>query len=233
MAYCVHCGVKLGEGERACPLCGTEAKDPTTPFDESAPKRFPVRTSEQTLKVSRRYAISLLSLLLLVPAGICLLIDLIGGGITWSLYPAGVLVLTWIAVSMPLLIRRHRLYSTILITGVTLAGYLYLVEQVTGTQGWFLPVVLPALALAIAMMCLTVWVVRGKRLRLLRLMGLLLMEVGLLCLAIEGLCMLQGSAQAFTWSPFVIIPCFFIALVLYVISRSAALSTELKRRFHF
>lgn len=233
MAYCVHCGVKLGEGERACPLCGTEARDPAAPVDEAAPRRFPVRATEQTLKVSRRYAISLLSLLLLVPAGACLLIDLIGGGISWSLYPAGVLVLTWIAVSMPLLIRRHRLYSTILITGVTLAGYLYLVEQVTGTQGWFLSVVLPALALGIAMVCLTVWVVRGRRLRILRLTGLLLLESGLLCMAIELLLMLNGKTGALTWSPFVLVPCAFLALVLYVISRNAALSTELKRRFHF
>lgn len=235
MAYCVHCGVKLGEAEKKCPLCGTEAHDPAEPIHEDAPKAFPVRTLEQTLLINRRYAISLLSLLLLVPAGVCILFDLLGGeGISWGVYPAGVLVLIWIAVAVPLLVRRHRLYSTILITGTTLAAYLYMVEAISGRRGWFLPVVLPALGIAIAMICCMVWLTRSKRVRLLRLFSIGLAFIGLLCFAIEMLCVHSGIGPAtVSWSPYVIIPCLFLALLLYVISRSGPLSAELKRRFHF
>ena len=31
MAYCVHCGVKLGAGEKRCPLCQTPVYDPAEP----------------------------------------------------------------------------------------------------------------------------------------------------------------------------------------------------------
>lgn len=234
MAYCVHCGVKLGEAESKCPLCQTEVFDPAEPFDDDTPKAYPVRNLDQTLLASRRYAITLLSVLLLIPAGLCLVIDLISGGITWSVYPAGVLVLTWMAVVVPLLMKRHRLYTTLLITGAALAGYLYMIEQLSNTEGWFLPIVFPAMALFMAMICFTVWLIRSKRLRILRLVGVILMMAGTLCLFIEWLCVrAAGLGQSLSWSPFVVIPCFFVALLLYVISRNGPLSTELKRRFHF
>lgn len=235
MAYCVHCGVRLKEGEPRCPLCGTEARDPKAPAAGSPAERaFPVRTPEQTLQLSRRYAITLLSLLLLVPAALCVGFDLIGGGgIRWSIYPAGVLALIWIAVTVPLLFRRHRLYSTILITGGTLAAYLYMVALLNGDTSWFLPIVLPSLLLAIAMICLTVWLIRGKRLRLLRLAAAICIQIGLLCLCIELLCVRAGMGASLSWSPYVWVPCLFFALLLYVISRNGPLSAELKRRFHF
>lgn len=233
MAYCVHCGVKLGDAERTCPLCGTEANDPREPFDEEKPRAYPVRTIEQVLKINRRYTITLLSLLLLIPAAACVVIDLLTGGMSWSIYPAGVLVLIWIAVDVPLMIRRHRLYSTIVITGATLAGYLYMVEALSETAGWFFPIVLPALSIAIAMICFTIWLVRSKRMRILRLLAVGLIEVGLLCFAVEMLCLRAAGTGTLSWSPFVMMPCFFLALLLYVISRSGPLSAELKRRFHF
>lgn len=234
MAYCVHCGVKLGETETKCPLCGTEAHDPAAPPKEDSPKVYPVRTLEQTLLVNRRYAMTLLSLLLLVPAGVCVLADWISGGVSWSIYPAGVLVLIWIAMAVPLLIRRNRLNSTILITGATLAGYLYMIELLSDTGGWFLPIVLPSLALFLAMVCFTIWLIRKKRLRILRLVAVMFMEVGLLCAVVEALCALYIVGHvALSWSPYVMAPCFFVALLLYVISRNGPLSSELKRRFHF
>lgn len=232
MAYCVHCGVKLGQSEASCPLCGTEAHDPAEPFDPSVPKPFPVRTLEQTLLVNRRYAVSLLSLLLLVPAALCVVIDLLSEGISWSIYPAGVLVLIWIAVTVPLLMKKHRLYSTIVITTATLAAYLYMIAMLSQTES-FLPIALPSLALSLLMTCFTVWLIRSKRLRLLRLMAVIFMEVGILCFVVELLCVYAGASAAITWSPFVIMPCFFLALLLYVISRNGPLSSELKRRFHF
>lgn len=232
MAYCVHCGVKLAESETKCPLCGTPVCDPSAPESEPAPKPYPVRSLEQTLLLNRRYAVTLLSLLLLVPAGLCLLIDALSGPLTWSIYPAGTLFLIWIAVAVPLSLRRHRTYLTLLITGAALGGYLYLLERLSGGS-WFLPIVLPSLGLALALLCLSAWLILNKRVRLLRLLAIVFLQIALLCFAIELLCVHVGVSARIGWSPFVIMPCLFVALLLYVISRSGPLSTELKRRFHF
>ena len=79
MAYCVHCGVKLGAGEKRCPLCQTPVYDPTEPEKPAAPKPYPVRTPEQELKRSKRFLLTLSALMLLAPAGLCFVIDPIDG----------------------------------------------------------------------------------------------------------------------------------------------------------
>lgn len=234
MAYCVHCGVKLGGAEPRCPLCGTKVVDPQEPRDENAEKPFPIRTPEQTLKANRKYAVSLLSLLLLLPAAICLVLDLLTDGLSWSIYPAGVLALVWIVFAMPMLLPKHRMYSTILITGAALAGYLYMVEQVSNTPGWFLPIVLPALALFVAMICFTVALVRKWKVRVLLVAAAAISQAGLLALFVELLCIGYGvGGPSLSWSPYVLIPCLFVSLLMFVISRNRPLYDEVKRRLHF
>lgn len=231
MAYCIHCGVKLSDAEPKCPLCGTEAVDPIKPVDPPTPKPFPIRTPEQTLKLNREYAVTLLILLLLLPAACCLLLDFLAGGISWSIYPAGVLVLSWIIVAVPLILPRHRLYSTILITGGALAGYLYMIEHLSGTSDWFMPIVFPALLVFIMMVCVCVALVRKFHAGTLLVITVALLEAGILSLMVELLCENQGAALS--WSQYVMAPCFFIALLLFVISRNRTLSEELRRRLHF
>lgn len=233
MSYCVHCGVKLGDMEQKCPLCGTEVIDPASPFDPEAPKPFPVRTPEQTLTINRKYTLSLLSLLLLMPALLCLLLDFINDGISWSIYPAGVFVLIWIVFAVPLLIKRQRLYSTILITGAALVGYLFMIERMSATTGWFFPIVLPALLLFISMIIFIVALIRKWRVRLLLVMSIIFMLLGLLVLAVEALCVWYGIGERIAWSLFVISPCFFIGLLLFIIYRNQTLYSELRRRLHF
>jgi len=231
MAYCVHCGVKLHDAQPKCPLCGTESVDPVKPRDPDIPVPFPVRTPEQTLRVNHKYAVTLLSLLLLLPAAGCLLLDLLSGGITWSIYPTGVLALSWIVVTVPLLMPHHRLYSTILITGGALAGYLYMIERLSGGSDWFLPIVFPALMIFVVMICVCVALVRTHHARPLVVIVTALVEIGVLCFVIELLC--GGFDIALSWSILVMTPCFFMAVLLFVISRNRPLSEELKRRLHF
>ena len=231
MAYCVHCGVKLHDAQPKCPLCDTEAVDPQKPYDASIPKPFPVRTPEQALRISRTYAMTLLSILLLLPAAGCLLLDILAGGISWSIYPAGVLALSWIIVTVPLLLPRYRVYSTILITGGALAGYLLMIQRLSGASDWFVPIVFPALALFIVMICVCVAMIRKYHARRLLVLAAALVQAGVLCLSVELLCV--GLGAALLWSQFVMAPCFFMALLLFVISRNRALSEELKRRLHF
>lgn len=233
MAYCVHCGVKLDDAETRCPLCGIEAFDPLSPRAQDIPKPYPARTPEQTLMMNRKYAISMLSLLLLIPAGLCLLLDLLGGGVSWSIYPSGILVLCWITVIVPLLMRKRRTYSTIFVAGTTLSGYLFMIERLSNAPGWFFPIVLPALALSLAMICFTIALVRKWKVRALAVFAAALAQVGALCLAVEVLCARHAGGQALSWSPYVITPCVFFALLMYLIGRDRLLYEEFRRRFHF
>jgi hypothetical protein len=234
MSYCVECGVKLGEAEEKCPLCGTVVQNPIHPYSPRTPKPFPVRTQEQNLQMDRRYLLGLISMAILLPAALCVVLDLFfGGGITWSVYPVGALVLLFAALAVPILVKKHRIYVTIAIDTLVLLGYLKMVELLSKAEGWFTPVVFPVIIMA-ALMALGVTAsIRQHLIRELAIPATILTLVALLSLTIELLVSSQVLKQLqLAWSPFVILPCGFIAFMLYLIQSNKPLREELKKRLH-
>ena len=109
MAYCVHCGVKLGGAESCCPLCGTPVIDPSDMDRTPAEKAFPPHTPEQKITISRRFLISLYTMTMLIPAVLCLVINLLlSGQVTWSAYPAGALTLLYIGALVFTLTAKYK-----------------------------------------------------------------------------------------------------------------------------
>ncbi|MBR3107480.1 MAG: hypothetical protein IKH30_09895 [Clostridia bacterium] len=235
MAYCVHCGVKLGAGEKRCPLCQTPVCDPAEPVRPAAPKPYPVRTPEQELKRSKRFLLTLAALMLLAPAGLCFVIDLlITGGITWSSYASGALIMLFVSVAVPLAVPKYQAYFAIATSFLCLNGYLFLVERLSGSVRWFFPIALPALALAAVIITLITMLWRRGWLNKLTLLGLSFAGVALECLSIEWLhSAAYEMTGGFVWSPFVLAPCLFIALSLFFINGNRSVREEVRRRVHF
>ena len=235
MAYCVHCGVKLGAGEKRCPLCQTPVFDPAEPERPAAPKPYPVRTPEQELKHSKRFLLMLAALMLLAPAGLCFVIDLlITGGITWSGYASSALIMLFVSVAVPLSVPKFHAYSAIGTSFLCLNGYLFLVERLSGSVRWFFPIALPALTLGALIVTLITVLWRRGRLNKLTLLGLSFMSCALECLAIEWLhSAAYEKTGGFVWSPFVLAPCLFIALSLFFINGNRSVREEVRRRVHF
>ena len=235
MAYCVHCGVRLGESERRCPLCGTPAMDPNDPLPSDAPRAYPVRTPEQELKRSKRFILLLLALVLLLPSALCLVIDLlVGGGLSWSLYASGAMILLFITAAVPLAVPKFRAYAFVITAFISLNLYLWMAERVSGSEGWFLPIAFPALVLAAGQLTGMILLFRRGVLNKLTLAAAALLAVSAECLAIEGCCILaEGGGRPFIWSPFVLAPCVFVALALFFINANGAAREEVRRRVHF
>ncbi|MDY3278937.1 MAG: DUF6320 domain-containing protein [Eubacteriales bacterium] len=235
MAYCVHCGVKLHEGEKRCPLCGTVSIDPNEQPASDPGRTYPVRTPEQDLKRGKQFFLVLEAVLLLVPAGLCCLIDLLtGGGIHWSIYTLATLVSLFLVSAVPVLVPKYRTYSTIGIGFVVLSGYLLFIEHISGTSGWCLPVVIPSLALAAAMLTVILALWRGGRLNKVTLLGAGFAAVAVECLAIEWLLSRSLTGRmALAWSPYAVAPCLFIAVVLFFINGNRSIREEVRRRLHF
>lgn len=235
MAYCVHCGVKLHEGEKRCPLCGTVSIDPNAQEAPAPQRTYPVRTPEQDLKRGKQFFLALEALLLLVPAGLCSLIDLLtGGGIHWSIYTLATLVSIFLVAAVPVLVPRYRTYSTVGVGFVVLSGYLLFIEHFSGTSGWCLPVVIPSLGLATAMLLLILALWRGGRLNKVTLLGAGFAAVAVECMAVEWLLSRSLTGRTtFVWSPYAVAPCLFIAVVLFFINGNRSIREEVRRRLHF
>ena len=235
MAYCVHCGVKLGESEQRCPLCNTVVLDPAQPRDPDAPRPYPKHTPEQEIRRSKRFLMLLCGLLLLLPAVLCLLVDLLAGsGLTWSIYSSGALALLFLAAAVPILLPRHRVYASLAIDFIGLSGYLKMVETVSHSGNWFWPIVFPSLFLATVMLAHLVIAYRKKKLNKLTVLGMLLLDIALECVAVEMLCCLHvGLPLQFHWAAYVAAPCIFLCLALFYINSNRALREELRRRVHY
>ncbi len=235
MAYCVHCGVKLGDGEKRCPLCLTPVYDPSEPQRPSAPRAYPVRTPEQELKRNKRFLLFLAGLMLAAPALLCLVIDLLlTGNITWSGYASSALILLFAAVTAPLLVDRYQVYVTVGASFLCLNGYLFLVEKLSDSGVWFFPIALPAISLFALMLTGIILLYRRQTLNKLTLIAASFAAVALECFAIEWLiAAANGRSGVYIWSPFVLAPCIFISLALFFINYNRAVREEVRRRVHF
>ena len=235
MAYCVHCGVKLGEGEKRCPLCMTPVFDPSEPQKPKAARAYPVRTAEQELKRNKQFLLNLAGLMLAAPALLCLIIDLLlTGGITWSGYASSALILLFMAVSVPLLVDKYQVYVTVGTSFLCLNGYLFLVEKLSDSGIWFFPIALPAISLFALMLTGIILLYRRQRLNKLTLIAASFAAVAIECFAIEWLiASAKGMSGIYIWSPFVFAPCIFISLALFFINYNRAVREEVRRRVHF
>ena len=235
MAYCVHCGVKLGDGEKKCPLCMTPVFDPVEPERPSAPRSYPVRTPEQELKRNTQFLLVMAALMLAVPALLCLIIDLlVSGGVTWSAYASSALILLFAAVSVSIWVDRYQAYAVVGTSFLCLNAYLFLVERFSNSGTWFFKIALPAITLFALMLTFIILMYRKQVLNKLTLIAASFAAVALECVSIEWLlAAANGSKDGFIWSPFVLAPCMCISLALFFINYNRAVREEVRRRMHF
>lgn len=234
MAYCVHCGVKLGESEKRCPLCSTIVLDPLQPPDPFAPRPYPVRTPEQQLRHNKKFFLVLACLILLLPSILCMMVDLLlGSGVTWSIYPSGVLFLLFAGIAVPLLAKKWRTYISLGFNFFTLSAYLFLVERLTGGQ-WFFSYVFPSLGMFLIILLLPILLFQWGKLNKLTLLAACIAGIAVGCLGIEWICDVVANGKTFfSWSPFVSAPCIFVSLVLFFINGNRSIREEVRRRLHF
>lgn len=189
--YCVNCGVKLGDAEKSCPLCGTAVFHPDIPHPRGEPlypaDRFPAP------QVSSRGGQIILTALFLIPLMICVQCDLlVKGSITWSGYVAGALVMAYTVLVLPRWFRRPNPVIFCPVNFAVAALYLLYISIATGGN-WFLSFALPVTA-GVGLICTAVtallrYLRRGRLYifggALIALGGFMLLVEFLLCITFE------------------------------------------------
>ncbi|MGI6125315.1 MAG: hypothetical protein ACOYIG_14295 [Acetivibrionales bacterium] len=138
MAYCVRCGVELQKGLKSCPLCDTEVLLPDeqgmeeglVPFSERIPRNVRPRVN---LTPSRSFIV-LATFILLVPLLVTLIIDFTANRtITWSFYPITSLILLWILIAYPYLLKGHTAFQVITMDILSIAVFLLSLDLYSGS----------------------------------------------------------------------------------------------------
>ncbi|MGM9603801.1 MAG: DUF6320 domain-containing protein [Faecousia sp.] len=142
--YCMNCGVKLGEGEEKCPLCGLRAYHPDlerTPGPSLYPREWHAPEAERS---SWRY---LLTVFFIVAVSACLLVDLLlEDSVTWSGFVLAGLLTGYVLLVLPLWFARP---NVVVFLGIdfTAVGLMLLYIDLAVQGGWFLSLAFPVTAM--------------------------------------------------------------------------------------
>lgn len=197
--YCIKCGVRLADGEKACPLCGTAVYHPDLTVREGErlyPKNeYPLPEKNAHLPQIIVTAVFLLTLFTV------LLCDIqFSGGISWSGYVMGALLLVYVCTVLPSWFKDP---NPVIFTPCGFAAVgLYLMYINIAMQGdWFLSFALPVTGgvclIVTAVVTLTRYLKRGR----LYIFGGAILALGAFMLLIEFLMSITFSEVKFIgWS---------------------------------
>jgi len=230
MSYCVNCGVKLKNHVSSCPLCGTEVISPANPANHAVKKTVPRQRKNQEDSFDKNLWIKLVSIILAVPALLSITINgVFGNTLTWSLYTAASLGIAWVWLVSPFLYQRNIAQRWIIIDTIALLGFLYLIEHLSASHGWFFPLALPITLFFTVLLLTLVILIRKKVLRELHIAASLFTAVGLFCVFLNGVIYFYIlRVFRLDWSLLVLIPCIAFALIAIVLQRRRWIVDELK-----
>jgi len=233
MPYCVNCGVELNQNARKCPLCATIVVHPARLEQENVRAADDPKPIDDIGAFDKKLWIKLVSIILAVPVLLTLAIDgVLMDGISWSLYVAASLLLVWVWMTSPFYCKPNCYGIWITINAVALLVYLFFVEFMSGTLGWFLPLALPVtVSLYISVLLLT-RLIRRKIIRELQIPALVILTMGFLSMVINASISLYklGKIQL-GWSLLILIPAMAIAAIGFVLQGRRWIVEELKHWF--
>ncbi len=228
--YCIKCGVKLGDTEGKCPLCGTVPYHPDITRIEIDPL-YP-KNQHPVTQVSKIGALIIISGgIFLLPFIVSLICDLqLNGGVTWSGYVMGALLLTYELAVLPTWFKKPNPVVFFPCGFLAIGVYLLYINAVTGGD-WFLSFAFP-ITCAVGMIISTVvtllkYAPRG----VLYILGGMFIAFGLLMPLIEYLIFITFDiVSKVTWSFFPLAALALVGglLIFFAICRPARESMERK-----
>ena len=226
--YCIKCGVELADTEKHCPLCGTTVFHPELTQKEASPAYPPYRKPKQ--RINRRGVLFLLSVIYLILAAQLFVCEFsIFNQFHWSLYAVGGLIVSYVAVILPMWFYHPNPVIFVPCDFVAAALYLWFIN-VLSNGIWFLTFALP-LTLAVgllvtAILALTHYLRRGK----LFIFGGASVLVGLLIVMLEILLWITFSLKFYFWSVYPLIGFVLLGIALIVIGVCRPLREALTKK---
>ena len=228
--YCVNCGVELKSSEKVCPLCKTMVFHPDIPSPEGE-KLYP-EFSAPVRRFNRFGTLFILTFIFLIPALICLMIDLrLNEHMVWSGHVIGGLLLGYVISVLPFWFKHPN--PVIFVPIDFSAVILYLLYICLATHGrWFLPLAFPIAGIAglliTAVVTLCRYLKRGK----LFIFGGFFIGLGIYCVLIELFVKITFSGARFAfWSLYPLAACILVGLFLIAIGVCKPLRSSLDKRF--
>ncbi|MCR5088050.1 MAG: zinc ribbon domain-containing protein [Oscillospiraceae bacterium] len=226
--YCVKCGVRLQDGVKSCPLCGTPVWDPSPDGREPhyPSDYYPKHYSESLLPL----AVILTAFTFVLIAATLIVCFNLYHSLSWGGYVVFGALLVYIVFVLPLWFRCANPLVFIPVCHAAAAGYVLYICLKTGGH-WFLsfamPMVLLSLFLTMALYCLLRYVKHGRYF----IIGGFVIVLGGVTLLIEFFEHIAFGLAMFRWSPFSAGCCVLIGILILLVGTIRPLREEFDKRF--
>ncbi|MDD4295864.1 MAG: DUF6320 domain-containing protein [Ruminiclostridium sp.] len=136
MAYCVKCGIELEHNIDSCPLCSTPVYFPDN-TEESSQRSYPERMQKSKTRhvnlVPSKTFVYLMTFVLVIPAIVCLMVDIrSSSGLSWSFYPVASLLLIWVLMAYPALMKHYSFMKVLTIDIYSIVLFLISLDLYSG-----------------------------------------------------------------------------------------------------
>lgn len=234
MSYCVNCGVELDPSLKSCPLCNTPVINPNELKHEASVSPYPIQRGQVEL-VKRKDLGILLTIVVLATSLTCILLNLlVFPKSPWSILIAGACVILWTLMVPFVIYRRLPIYLYLLLDGLAVGLYLYMLTFLTRSDSWFFRVALPILILVCALMELVTVLLRHLPTSILADALYLFIAAPVLCIGIEIIVdLFLTDTIALSWSMIVLTVCVIIDITLITVISRSRLRDAVRRRLHF
>lgn len=234
MSYCVNCGVELDASATKCPLCDTPVYNPKAPEPATQPSPFP-KEKGQVEVVKRKDLGVLLTVIVLATAVTCGLLNaLVFQGNLWSLAVIGVFLVLWVIMIPVVIYSRQPIYLSILLDGVAVVVYLYLLTYLTGHNDWFYGLGLPIVLLVTVVVEAVTLCIRRLPMSFLTGALYLISGIAVLCVGLELLIDRYLRQEIMLgWSAIVLTVCVIVDITIATLLSRRRLRNAVRRRLHF
>lgn len=233
MSYCVNCGVQLDRTARRCPLCNTPILNPKETVDTTSPTPYPKEKGQVDQVKHTDLAILLFSVLGSTSAACGLINFFVVDKSSWSLYIIGVCFMLWVFFIPAVLSTKLPIYVFLLLDGIAVAVYCFLISLNTPSRVWFMELAVPITTTITLLVIIFAFLVRNVHASILSGAIYLFTEIGILTVSLE--CFIRSFLHmefAMTWSAIVLICCVCIDIVLITIITRSRLREAVRRRMH-
>ncbi len=234
MSYCVNCGVELGASEKRCPLCGVEVINPAARFDPEAETPYPVKAEKVRHREVRMAAANVFSLLLAIPVISLLVVDLVKDGrLTWSLLPVASIVFFFLAVVVPCMFRKPRVWLFMLFAVAETVLFLFVLKVLLGGK-WLWLFALPITLLSGAAL-IGIWLIISSKkasLPLKMIVVLLILMVFIIVLQMLIEIHLHGRIRL-DWSLYAAVSCGLLSLVVLIVGHLYRKNESFRKKLFF
>ena len=228
--YCIHCGVKLADTEKKCPLCGVVVYHPELPTPNQEPPYPADALPDAPPRSLFPHIVATAACLL--PILLVLLADYHENrAVTWSGYVVGALLVSYVIVVLPVWFRSpNPVIFTPCAFGAILL-YLMYIDLVTPGR-WFLPFALPVAGslglLSTAVVTLMRYLSKGR----LYIFGGAIIALGGLCLLTEFLMTATFGPPVYAgWSLYPLITLFLLGSLLLFFAICGSARQVMERKF--